>query len=587
MIEQKRYILHFLIFFSFNIYSQECTILSPNNYGDCEDFIGYVWSGEFCTSVYGCDTGNDNEYFFDNFESCDITCNPAFPLGDLNNDYLINISDIISLVSIILSINSDTDNILFNINGDINFDNELNISDVIILVNYILTDQDNRDSWQIINEDILSLKCSQCHYDGSFYAETSNLILTQDIAYNQLLNRVPNNSSAADDNLFLISNNSGLLGLLQSYFWEKINIKNENHFYSEHPQYGELMPLGGPFLTNGELNFIKQWIWEGAPETGSIVDPIILNDLSIYEASEFEPLDPPINGLQYHIGPFEVYPNTEREFLYYVPPVEGTYYINKIEIAMSPGSHHFIAYMFPDNYGTPPNTYEYRDIHYPYIDEFLSNGTVNFEWVNNVQTLQGHTFVTGTQWPSWSYDLPPGIALEFNSNFGFDLNPHYFNYTDEVIQGEVYVNLHAVLPQEINKIAGVMQLGNQDISLPPGEETTLSKTYSYYEIINNLTIENPPGLDQINIFQLFSHAHQLMTQFDIFINYGNGEQELIYTALDYEHPPILSLDPPLTLNLGESLTASVKYNNTTNNYVNFGLLSTDEMMIIFGLLYLD
>ena len=132
-----------------------------------------------------------------------------------------------------------------------------------------------------------------------------------------------------------------------------------------------------------------------------------------------------------------------------------------------------------------------------------------------------------------------------------------------------------------------MQLGNQDISLPPGEETTLSKTYSYYEIINNLTIENPPGLDQINIFQLFSHAHQLMTQFDIFINYGNGEQELIYTALDYEHPPILSLDPPLTLNLGESLTASVKYNNTTNNYVNFGLLSTDEMMIIFGLLYLD
>ena len=122
--------------------------------------------------MYGCDTGNDNEYFFDNFESCDITCNPVFPLGDLNNDYFINISDIISLVSIILSINSDTDNILFNINGDINFDNELNISDVIILVNYILTDQDNRDSWQIINEDILSLKCSQCHYGGSFYAET-------------------------------------------------------------------------------------------------------------------------------------------------------------------------------------------------------------------------------------------------------------------------------------------------------------------------------------------------------------------------------------------------------------------------------
>ena len=50
---------------------------------------------------------------------------------------------------------------------------------------------------------------------------------------------------------------------------------------------------------------------------------------------------------------------------------------------------------------------------------------------------------------------------------------------------------------------------------------------------------------------------------------------------------MLSLDPPLRLNIGESLTANVTYNNTTDDYVHFGLLSTDEMMIIFGLLYFD
>ena len=583
---ENRHILHFLIFLSFNIYCQECTSLNPYNYGDCEEFIGYVWYEESCVPVYGCGTNNDTENFFNNYESCDLTCNPEFPLGDLNNDFIINVTDIISLVSIILLADSNP-NQSFIANGDINFDNQLNVTDIIILVNYILSDEEVRGSWQIINEDILSLKCAQCHYEGSFYAETSDLILTQNVAYNQLINRVPNNSSAMTDELVLISNASGLLGILQSYFWEKINIKNENHFYTEHPQYGELMPLGGPFLTNGELNFIKQWIWEGAPENGIVVDPIILNDLSIYEAPEFIPLEPPVNGLQYHIGPFDVYPNTEREFLYYVPAIEGTYYIDKIEISMSPGSHHFIAYMFPQNYGSPPNAYEYRDIHYPYIDEILPNGSLNFEWLNNVQTLQGHTFVTGTQWPSWSYDLPPGIALEVNSNFGLDLNPHYFNYTNETIQGEVYVNLHASLPQEVEKIAGVMQLGNNDISLPPNQETTLSKTYSFYNIVNSLTIDSPPGLNQINIFQLFSHAHQLMTRFDIYINYSNGDSDLIYTALDYEHPPVLSLDPPLRLNIGESLTANVTYNNTTDDYVHFGLLSTDEMMIIFGLLYFD
>jgi len=309
--------------------------------------------------------------------------------------------------------------------------------------------------------------------------------------------------------------------------------------------------------------------------------------IRIYESPEFTPLEPPVNGLQYHIGPFNVYPNTEREFLYYVPPVSGTYYVNKVEIAMSPGSHHFIAYMFPENYGTAPNPYEYRDIHSPYIDQFLPGGGPNPDWINNVQTLQGHTFITGTQWPSWSYDLPPGIALEVDSNFGLDLNPHYFNYTDEAIQGEIYVNLHAALPQEIEHIAGVIQLGNTEISLPPGQETVLTKYYSFNDIMNSMTIDNPPGPNQVKLFQLFSHAHQLMTRFDILIQHANGEESLIYTALDYEHPPVLSLDPPLTINQGEGLIARATYNNTTSNYVNFGLLSTDEMMIVFGLMYLE
>ena len=581
MLIQKRHILCFLMFFSYNVYSQDCSILNPNNYGNCESFIGYVWDGELCAPVYGCNTNVDSESFFDNYESCNLTCNPEFPLGDLNNDYSININDIISLVSIIIN------DLLYSANGDVNFDNVLNVSDVIVLINYILSDVEERDSWQIINEDILSTKCAQCHYEGSFYAEISDLVLTQEVAYSQLINRTPNNTSAANDNLALISDDVGLLGLLQSYFWEKINIKNEAHFFSEHPQYGELMPLGGPYLTNGEINFIKQWLWEGSPQVGAVVDPIILNDQSIYEPPEFVPLSPPINGLQYHIGPFDVYPNTEREFLYYVPAVNGTYYINKIEVAMAPGSHHFIAYMFPENYGSEPASYEYRDIHYPYINQTLPGGGPNPNWINNIQTLQGHTFITGTQWPSWSYDLPPGIALEVDSNFGLDLNPHYFNYTNEVIEGEVYVNLHAALPQEIEHIAGVIQLGNTNISIPPGQETTLTQHYSFNDIMNNTTIENPPGPNQIKIFQLFSHAHQLMTRFDILIQYASGEESLIYTALDYEHPPVLSLDPPLTISQGEGLIARATYNNTTANYVNFGLLSTDEMMIVFGLMYLE
>ena len=62
---------------------------------------------------------------------------------------------------------------------------------------------------------------------------------------------------------------------------------------------------------------------------------------------------------------------------------------------------------------------------------------------------------------------------------------------------------------------------------------------------------------------------------------------MIYTALDYEHPPILQLDPPLVLDVGQSLISRATYYNDTDNWVNFGLLSTDEMMIVFGLVYFE
>ena len=256
-------------------------------------------------------------------------------------------------------------------------------------------------------------------------------------------------------------------------------------------------------------------------------------------------------------------------------------------MSMAPGTHHFIVYKFSDNYfGPMPENYAYRDIHPPYINQFI-NGAPNPEWIQNIQTLQEHTFIFGTQWPSWDYSFPEGVALKISTDFGLDLNPHYFNYTNETIQGEVYLNLHATPPENVVHEAGILQLGENNISLPPQTETTLEEIFSRNDILNGININPPNGASELKIFQLFSHAHQLMTRFDILILHENGEEELIYTALDYEHPPILELDPPLTLSNGQSLISRATYYNNTDEFVNFGLLSTDEMMIIFGLMYFE
>ena len=65
----------------------------------------------------------------------------------------------------------------------------------------------------------------------------------------------------------------------------------------------------------------------------------------------------------------------------------------------------------------------------------------------------------------------------------------------------------------------------------------------------------------------------------------NGEE--IYFSNDWEHPPILELDPPLVLDAGQGVKLIATYNNTRDREVNFGFLSTDEMMILFGLYYTD
>ena len=581
---QNRYILSFLLIITVFCFSEECTVLNPNNYGDCGNPLGYVWTGEECSTVYGCSPSDDELYFFEFYETCDMTCNPTSVLGDINSDSTINVVDIVGIVALVLSGEE------YVPAADINFDSIINVVDIVALVNFILSSNESRNTWEIISQDILTPKCVTCHYEGSSYAQTSDLILEEVYAYNQLFNRPPNNTSANENGLSLVSSQGGLLGLLTSYFWEKINISNELHFYSDHPQYGQIMPPGGPYLTNGELNFIEKWIWEGAPETGSVADPIILNDTSTYQAPEFVPLDPPLNGIQYHIGPFDVYPNTEREFLYYVPAIDGEIFINRVEMSMAPGTHHFIAYSFSENYsppsflgdGSPPLENVIRDIHSPYTDNYH-----DFDILSNLYDLNEHIFLFGTQWPFWDYSLPEGVAFKFDSDYGLDLNPHYFNYTNDTIQGEVYFNVHTLLPSEVEHQAGILQLGENNINLPPNQETTLTEIFSANQILNGVNIDIPDGATNLNIFQLFSHAHQLMTRFDILILHPNGEEELIYTALDYEHPPILELDPPLVIEPNQGLISRATYYNDTDNYVNFGLYSTDEMMIVFGLVYFD
>ena len=422
-------------------------------------------------------------------------------------------------------------------------------------------------TWLVIQDRILSQKCVSCHQDGTSEALQSGLLLTPDVAYNQLINRAPKNSAARSDGLILVGTN-GPKSLVKSFLWEKINIPNEDHFYQDHPSYGSIMPPPPSTpLTYGELEFVRKWIIEGAPKTTVVADPKLLENADRYQPQvAFTPPLPPKDGKQLHVKQFEIPPDSEREFFYYRPlnnpePV----YINHIEISMRPGSHHFLIYGFQAN--TPafmiPQPHVYRE---------LRDKNGNYI-LTTIQSMQFHTFVSGTQWPKMNYEFPAGIALKIPANYGFDLNSHYVNRTKSETSGEVYVNLHYADSKEVKHIADVIAFTNLDIQLPPHRITTLQRTFNFKK--------------RVHIFQLFSHAHELNTEFRVEVSGGVRNGEEIYFTNDWEHPPILELDPPLVLDAGQGFKLIATYNNTRGKEVGFGFLSTDEMMILFGLYYTD
>lgn len=423
-------------------------------------------------------------------------------------------------------------------------------------------------TYDVIQERIFDRYCTSCHVAGSSFARQSDLVLTADVSYKQLIDVPAHNAAARADGLVRVSS-QGLAGLYKSFLWEKVNAPNQEHFYADHPFYGALMPLGGPPLTNGELELIRRWIIAGAPRDGVVVDISVLADTVRYTPPEFVALQEPENGIQYHVGPFEVPPNFDREFFYYVPSSHSKdVYVKRVEISMRPGSHHFILYTYDDD--TPP--YVLNSLVQPNSYRDIRNLDGSYITANLIP-MQFHRFFAGTQWPLLNYHFPPGVALRLPAGKGFDLNSHYANRTDQPIEGELYVNLHFAQPEEVEKVAEVLFLNNMDIQLPPGQVTTLTRTF----IMNK----------RVHIFQLFSHAHEHMTEFRVEVVGGPRDGELVYIAYDWEHPPILEIDPPLTLEPGQGLKCIVTYNNWTDRTLTFGLLSSDEMMILFGYYYTD
>ncbi|NJO25443.1 MAG: hypothetical protein HC867_06275 [Bacteroidia bacterium] len=418
-------------------------------------------------------------------------------------------------------------------------------------------DATKQDTWKIIQDKILTPSCAKsgCHSsvaDATYIQH--NLILSTTDAYNNLINTTPKNAAAVTDGLVRVKPGD----YSKSFLYHKIDCNTGHHSAN----YGATMPLGSQYLTNGQIEFIKQWIMKGAAKTGSIVDETILND-SVVCTVPFVPLDPPAagEGFQLKIDPFTIGANTEREvFMNRVTPNTSAVYVNKYTMRGRPNSHHFVLYGF-QNTAIAPAPMFLRDL-------YNADGTVN---ATTFVQMTNHFFLGGGTDVNATYTFPAGVALKIAANTPLDLNAHYFNKTTGTFPAENFINLYTTPQANVTKEAKTINFANYNFSIPANTIKTITTNFTFPSAVT--------------VIMLTSHFHKLGQRYIIKINGGPRNGETVYDNTDWQHPVVINYSTPIQLAAGEGLTSVVTYNNTTNKTVNFGLTSEDEMNIIFGYYY--
>jgi hypothetical protein len=395
-----------------------------------------------------------------------------------------------------------------------------------------------------------------CHVSTSA-ALSGDLTLTADLAYDRLVDVLAHQPNARRDGLLRVRPGKPDSSLL----YQKLLVSGA------HAEYGNTMPVGAEPLSAGRLAFVRQWIAAGAPRTGFVADSALLASATPQPTTSFTalPAPAPDEGIQVVVDPFTVAPNYERElFVYRTLGNTQPVYVNRIQTLMRPYSHHFVLYAFQTGSfpcTAPPTANQVRDIR-------NANGTMN---ILAMLPMACHVFLGGSMSERGDYLFPFGVALELPAQMGIDVNVHYVNRTPGDVPGEAYANFYTTPASQVQKVARALNMSNTSITIPAGRDTTIGKTFT----VSKTT----------TVFALTSHMHALGTRFLIKVVRQGVVGETVYETTDWAHPAMLTLTTPLVLQPGDGLRSVVTWNNTTSQRVSFGLMSTNEMAIIFGYYY--
>lgn len=266
-------------------------------------------------------------------------------------------------------------------------------------------------------------------------------------------------------------------------------------------------------------------------------------------SSEIPTLTPPPSGEGFQVSMFGTAPAFTEVWLCSVYDLPTTDYaaVNSVEYLQNAGTHH-MTLSTTALMGEPiaPGTYDCADL---YADTTLMADIV---------------MMFGTQGePEGTLTLPEGVAANLPGGIQVMQEIHYVNASAEEVDIYSYLNAWTIPQDEV--VDGIWggSVRDEYINIPAQSEHT-----EWSRCVMN---------EDVEVQFLASHTHATGSEFTIAPFDGTTVGEVFYTNDDWHDPKIEQYNPGLVVPAGEGFEFSCTWNNTTDNDVHYGFLSTDEM----------
>jgi hypothetical protein len=201
---------------------------------------------------------------------------------------------------------------------------------------------------------------------------------------------------------------------------------------------------------------------------------------------------------------------------------------------------------------------------------FLFHDTSFNQDTNSVADCSGiefHDLLHLAQTPTQSIVYPTGVGHSLKANEGLRVLVHLLNPTTQAVTARVTINMHWVMPNQVQSLAVALFLNNALLSVPTGVSTQ-SRTFTV------------PS--DIKVMTAVSHMHSRATGFLATTNTGT----VIYKGTNWNEPVPTRFNPDLPISAGSTITWACTFNNMTGMTLTFGeSANTNEMCILAGIAY--